>query len=608
MKSVKLRREVRMALFYTEEVIQEVVAANDIVDIVSGYVKLKRVGRGFVGICPFHNEKTPSFSVSQDKQLYHCFGCGAGGTVIQFIMSIEGLDFIEAVKFLAERAGIHLPEGNSDGDEARRFEKKQLALNINKEAAHFFHKCLMSDEGRYAREYLENRGIKPKTIISFGLGFSPNSWDALFKHLINCGYTVQDILDVGLIVENKNKNTYYDRFRNRIMFPIIDVRGNVVGFGGRVMGDSKPKYLNSPETIVFNKSRNLYGLNFAKNSKKNQLIVVEGYMDVISLHQNGIINTVASLGTALTPEQAKMIARFCSEVVIAYDSDEAGQAATIKGIEVLSEAGCKVKVLVLDEGKDPDEFIRSRGVERFEKAVKNSKSHIEYKIDLLKTKYDINDIEQKIAFVNAIAKIFAAVDNAVERDAYVKRISEKTGISSQAIFTEIEKIASKNSYKNKKNLKLKPVRPAESIPQKEYLIKTQKPESNVKLLNAEKMLLNLLCYDKSVFNAVKGMIGPKDFTYKVHAKMAEVIYDLREKGINFDAARLISMFEDEEVKQVTSILHMETFFDDNNDAAMELIDTIKKEKTMKGILSSLKEGNVEKLQALLIEYKGLQND
>lgn len=590
-----------MAQFYPEEVIQEVRAANDIVDIVSEYVKLKRVGNRFTGLCPFHKEKTPSFTVSPDKQLYYCFGCGAGGTVVQFIMAIERIDFIEAIKLLAERAKIRLPEGDYRGDEAKRFEKKQLILKINTEAARFFYRCLHSQEGENGRKYLRKRMINPKTATSFGLGYAPDSWDALIQYLKEKGYAIQDILDAGLIIENKNKNTYYDRFRNRIMFPIIDLRGNVIGFGGRVLDDSLPKYLNSPETVVFNKSRTLYGLNFAKNANKNELIIVEGYMDVISLHQNGIINTVASLGTAFTHEQAKLIKKFCQEAIIAYDSDAAGQAATLRGMDILTEEGCRVKILSLSEGKDPDEFIRTKGAEKFEKAIRESKSLIEYKINLLKAKYDINDIVQKVDFVTELANIFAKIDNAVERDAYIQKISEETKISSQAILAEIKKIISKNAGKGNKSLK----NIREIVPEPVATVKNSSENNivNTRLINAERMLINVLCYDKFVFNKVRELIRPDDFSDDLHVKIATIIYALREKDEAVDPAQIVSRFEGEEIKTATSIFQIEPNFEDNLKAAVELIETINKEKNMQKIKISLKEGNVEKLHTLLIEYK-----
>ncbi|MDK2798650.1 MAG: primase [Clostridiales bacterium] len=588
-----------MAQFYPEEIIQEVRANNDIVEIISDYVKLKRSGNTLKGLCPFHREKTPSFSVSPDKQLFHCFGCGVGGTVINFIMMIENLDFVEAIKFLAERARMTLPEGDFHGDHTKRYKQKQLILKINVEAAKFYYKNLLSHEGEIARKYLAKRRIKRKTITNFGLGYALNSWDSLLQYLLSKGYTIEEILSTGLIINSKGKS-HYDRFRNRIIFPIIDLRGNVVGFGGRVLDDSLPKYLNSPETIVFNKSNTVYGMNFAKNAINNELIIVEGYMDVISLHQNGIINTVASLGTALTEEQAKIIKKYCQKAIIAYDADTAGQAATIRGMDILSKVGCKVNVLTLPEGKDPDEFIRIRGVERFQKTLKESKNLVEYKIELLKQKYDIDDIQQKVEFINEMAEIFAKIENSIECDAYVQKIAEETNINAQAIFAEMKKIKYRNNRKNNKSL--------EKINKNVNFVAGQtnantNSKANIRLLNAEKMLINVLCYDKYVFNKVKELIQPSDFYNALHQKVASIIYHLREQGETIDPTEIVSKFENGEVSIVTSILHLDTNFEDNLKAAYELIDSINKEKNIQKIKSSLEEGNVEKLNTLLIEYK-----
>ncbi|MGE4283840.1 MAG: DNA primase [Clostridia bacterium] len=588
-----------MAQFYPDEIIQEVRANNDIVDIISEYVQLKRMGNRLVGLCPFHKEKTPSFSVSADKQLYHCFGCGAGGTVINFIMNIENLDFVEGIKLLADRARINLPEGDSQGEEAKRIEQRQLVYKINKEAAVFFFKYLNSSNGQAAREYLHKRLINKNTVKLFGLGYAPDSWDAVMQHLTAKGYAIEDILAAGLIIENKDRNKHYDRFRNRIMFPIIDLRGNVIGFGGRVLDHSVPKYLNSPETIVFNKSKNLYGLYYAKNAAQKELVVVEGYMDVISLHQNGIINTVASLGTSLTHDQAKLMKKFSQEVVIAYDSDEAGQTATLRGLDVLNAAGCKIRVLTLKEGKDPDEYIKAKGVERFKKILQESKSVVEYKIELLKKRYDIDNIEQKIDFVNEMAKIFVNIDNAVERDAYVQRIAQETEISSGAIFSEVKKLAARKAYNYNKDLK----KVNNETFNKIKANNKYKDIINPRLFNAERMLLNVLCYDKNVFNKIKEQLDPTGFTNELHKELATMIYKVRESRDTIDPAQIVSEFEGEKMQLVASILHMETNFEDNYQTAIELIETISKEKNKQQIKSSLQEGNVEKLHTLLEEYK-----
>ena len=607
-----------MAQLYPDEIIQEVSTSNDIVDIVSEYVSLKRRGNNLMGLCPFHSEKTPSFSVSPDKQLFHCFGCGAGGTIIQFVMRIDNLDFIETVKMLAERAGIKLPEDKAtQGDEAERHRQKQNIYAMNIEAARFFYQVLCSQEGEKAREYLKSRQINQDTIVHFGLGFAPDSWHRLKEHLILKGYNEQDIQKAGLI--SKSDKGYYDKFRNRIMFPIFDVRGNVIGFGGRVMGDMMPKYLNSPETLVFNKSNNLYGLNFAKNKKTETIIIVEGYMDVISLHQNGIINTVASLGTALTKKQAMLIKRYCKEVIIAYDMDVAGQAATLRGIEQLADLECKVKVLVLKEGKDPDEFIKNKGVERFNFLLEQALSLIEYKLMLLKQKYDIHDVDQKIAFVTEMANVFSKVDNAVERDVYIKKIADETDISVEAIVAEMRKKTyynQKQAHKrmNKKVVKnyhtqdvTKNIRQQTSTSQQNDIRQKYSklfPVNDKQLQDAEKMLLNLLCANKSIYHKVKNSITIKDFSEGIHQKLAKIIYELRDTGQIIDPIKILSKFNGNEIEAVTAILQMETNIEDYDKAIKELIDIIYRTKNfMENVILSLQEGNVEKLNTLVMAYK-----
>ncbi len=353
-------------MLYSEELISEVIGANDIVDVIGMYTALKKSGRGFVGLCPFHSEKTPSFHVSPDKQLYHCFGCGEGGTVLTFVMKAENLDFVEGLKFLADRARIALPEPEANENADRLFKKKQRLISANTYAAKFFYHCLAaSPEGAQARAYLKERAIAPKTAASFGLGFAPPGRNALINHLKSMGYSESELVDFGLATVRDNQ--FVDKFRNRVMFPIIDVRGNVIGFGGRVMDDSKPKYLNSPETAAFNKRLNLFALNFAKNKKSDALILVEGYMDVISLHQVGINNAVATLGTALTEEQARLIARYAKDVVLCYDTDEAGVKATMRAIEIFSKTDVRVKVLSLSGAKTPTNTSRATaaGARRF---------------------------------------------------------------------------------------------------------------------------------------------------------------------------------------------------------------------------------------------------
>lgn len=432
-----------MAAYYSDEIVSEVLQANDIVDIVSGYVRLKRTGSSLMGCCPFHREKTPSFHVSADKQLYHCFGCGAGGGVIQFIMNAEGLDFPDALRFLADRAGIRLPENDGSRDE-EKYKRKHKMYEMNKDAARYFRECLLSSEGKVAQEYLTKRQLDGKTIAAFGLGWAPSGWDGLLKHLRGKGYDRSLLVDAGLCIMN-DKGHVYDRFRERVMFPIFDVRGNITGFTGRILSGDAAKYMNSPESIVFDKGKNLYGLNLAKKSIRGYYILVEGNMDVISLHQAGINAAVAACGTAFTREQAKLLSK--SPVYLCFDSDGAGQKALERAAEIFKEFETPLKVIEMPDVKDPDDFIKKYGAEAFETLIKKAKTLTEYRMDMLLRGIDLNDTAQKIEMLGKASKLFSGISNAVEREVYVTRLSVKTGISPDAINSEIRKTNAKNVRK-----------------------------------------------------------------------------------------------------------------------------------------------------------------
>lgn len=433
-----------MAAFFSEELVTEVVSANDIVDIVSGYVRLKRSGSSYMGCCPFHREKTPSFHVSADKQLYHCFGCGAGGGVVQFVMNAEGLDFPDALRYLAERAGIRLPEDSAGGRDEEKYKRKQQIYSMNRDAARFFREQLLSNEGAKAQEYLTKRGLSGKTVANFGIGFSPKGWDGLLKHLKEKKYPRELMVESGLCVQNE-KGHVYDRFRERVMFPIIDVRGNIIGFGGRILSGDGAKYMNSPESIVYDKGKNLFALNIAKKSDRGYYILVEGYMDVISLHQAGINAAVAGCGTALTREQARLIAK--SPVYLCYDSDEAGQKACERAAEIFKEFDTKLKVIEIPDGKDADDFIKKHGANAFEELIKKARTVTEYRIDKILRGVDLNDASQKIEMMGKAAKLFSEISNAVEREVYINRLSAKCGISVDSINSEVRKANAKNIRK-----------------------------------------------------------------------------------------------------------------------------------------------------------------
>ena len=419
---------------FSEQFLQELSERNDIVDVVSGYVQLtKRSGSNLFGLCPFHSEKTPSFSVAPDKQIYHCFGCGKGGSVIGFIMEIENLSFPDAVGFLARRAGMAMPETEDNGASKRR----ERLLNLNRDAARFFHEQLKTPAGQVARDYIARRGLTGRTVTNFGLGFAPNTWSSLTDAMKRKGYSERELFEAGLVRQGRSGRGVNDTFRNRLMFPVIDVRGNVIGFSGRILDDGEPKYMNSPETPVFSKSHNLFALNLAKKSKSGYLILAEGNIDVASLHQAGFDSAVASLGTSLTPEQARLMSRYVNEVVIAYDNDGAGQKAAQRAISILEKLDVRVRVLRMDGAKDPDEYISKFGADAFRNLLEQSENHVEYRLDSLKAGYDLAVDEQKVAYLQEAADLVAQLPDEVQREVYSMRLSEQTGVPKEAVLDAV---------------------------------------------------------------------------------------------------------------------------------------------------------------------------
>jgi len=431
-------------LALNDSFLQELKYKTDVEDIISSYVSLKRRGSTLVGLCPFHNEKTPSFTVYPDTQSFYCFGCGAGGDAVGFIRRIENLDYVDAVKLLAERAGMQMPQDGFDDTLGKR---RRRILEANREAARFYHSYLMSDSGKTGLNYFLNRGLSRKTITKFGLGMAPDSWDMLIKHLKAKGFSLTEMLDAGLV--KKGPKSYYDNFRNRVMTPIIDVRGNVIAFGGRVLDDSKPKYINTGDTLAYKKTNELFALNIAKDSGKNSLILCEGYMDVITMHQAGFTNSVAGCGTALTPEQVRQICRYAKEVILAYDADEAGQKAVSKAMFLFKDADIKVRVPVLQYGKDPDEIIRTVGAEKFGAMLEGATNETEFKILKLRERYNLNSTQGKADFANEAIKILSGT-SPVERDLYLSRISEELGIDKRSLHAQLEDYVRRSSYRNKR--------------------------------------------------------------------------------------------------------------------------------------------------------------
>lgn len=583
-----------MINYYPDELIEEVRISNDIVDVVSEYVRLEKKGKDYFGLCPFHKEKTPSFTVVPTKQIYYCFGCGKGGNVINFSMNIENLEYIEAVKLLADRARIQLPEGESEEEKEKALLKEKVS-KINTEAARFFFEKLNSSRGIKARDYLKKRLISEQTARRFGLGYSDEAWDELYKHLVSKGFEEKHILKSGLILSNK-KGGFYDRFRGRIIFPIFDIRGNVIGFGGRVLDTSMPKYMNSPETIVYNKGRNLYALNFAKTSGEKKLIIVEGYMDVISLHQNGIINTVASLGTALTESQGRLLKKYAEEIIISYDSDTAGQAATMRGLELLSDIGCNVKVLVVPEGKDPDSFISKNGTEAFRELINNAVSLVEYKIKMLKKEINQETPEEKINFLNKTADILSKIDNNVEREIYINKLAKEYEISAESLYSEVlRRIKPKTSYRKATYVKKS----------NESNIIIHNRNEDEKVIQDERLILALLVTDNNVYKYIKDKIDVNTFTDEENRKLAKVILERLENKKGIVPGELLNIVKKELSDDFTRIFNKECHCDDNKKAILGKIRSVelyKLRKRQMEILNLLKEpdrlieGDVEKLK------------
>ncbi|MHB9925226.1 DNA primase [Clostridium botulinum] len=491
----------------SEDVVQKVIELNDIVDVISGDIKLKNSGRNYFGLCPFHHEKTPSFSVSQDKQIYKCFGCGEAGNVVTYVMKTKNVAFPEAIKILAERVNIDIEEDKKENTN----NPKDKIYKINVDAARYFFNNLIINKN--AINYFLNRGVTKSIIKRFGLGYSKDSWDGLLRHLKTKGYTELDMLSAGLIIKSKN-GSYYDRFRNRVMFPVFDYRGKVIGFGGRVLNNAKPKYLNSPETMVFKKGINLYGLNYAvKENKDRVLIIVEGYMDCITLHQYGIKNSVASLGTALTTNQARLLKRYADKVIISYDSDTAGQLATQRGLEILKDVGLGVEILTVPDGKDPDQFVKAHGKESYLKLVKEALPLIEYKIKISKQDLNIGDKRQAIQYIDRYIKIIEDLDP-VEKDMYIRRLSEETNIEIQTLYDQLNK-KNQNSRKNGKEVNM-----LEAFGQKLYL--------EPAYIRAERFILQLMFNYNNIYEYIKNSINEQDIIEETHKAIYKYIKDTLE--------------------------------------------------------------------------------
>ena len=553
---------------YSDEIIDEIRQSNDIVDVISQYVRLKRSGRNYFGLCPFHNEKSPSFSVSPDKQIFHCFGCGVGGNVFTFLMKIEGISFIEAIQNLAERANIVLPKLENN-EESGKEELKAKVYKVNGFAAEYYHKNLYLPTAKIAQEYVKKRKLSNETLKSFRIGFS-GKFDELFKELKKQGFGETEILESGLVNKN-DRGQYIDRYRNRLMFPICDVRGRVIAFGGRVLDNSKPKYINSPENIVYSKGRHLFGLNVAKKGQGmlKKLLIVEGYMDVISLHQRGITNVVAPLGTALTQQQGWLLRKNAEQIILSFDSDEAGLNAKIRALEILQNMGCDLRVLNMEGAKDPDEYIVKFGNARFTNLIEKALSVVEFKVKLLKDKLNLENINDKIKFLNEIAKIISKIDNNMEREVYIDKISKEYDISKEAIYSEVNKL----TYSKKND---------EKVLEKKKPVLVHKNENIVQISEAVKRRENtilsiLLTENINFFEVIKQNMKPEDFKDELNKKIAKKLYEELEKG-NSNINAILDEMTEEEQNHITEIMAMDYEIEDMEKAIDDIMQSYEKEK------------------------------
>lgn len=585
-------------MFFSEQLISEIIEKNDIVDVISDYMSLKKSGTNYKNLCPFHSEKSPSFSVSSTKQIFNCFGCGVGGNVITFVQKMERLEFIEALKFLADRAGIEVTDVKNE-QQLKKLDLYKALYRINQETARFFYSNL--NKSKAPMEYLKGRGLNDNTLKSFGLGYALNEWNSLMNYLRQKGFSQELMQKAGLIAKSEKSSGYYDKFRNRVMFPIIDLKGNVIAFGGRVMDDSKPKYLNSPETPVFNKGENIYGLNFVKKQQNiENIIVVEGYMDVIALHQYGITNAVASLGTAFTENQAKLLKRFSNEIIIAYDADIAGQSATLKGLAILEKEGCNVGVITIPSGKDPDEFIRKEGVEAFRDRIKKNVSLIEYKIDNAKKGLNIDNIQDRIKFTKEFSLILKDIESNVEVDAYIKKYSNIMRVNEVAIYAELNRLKEKHKNGNIKhnivNVK-----------------NTQEKPKNGELI-AEIYLLNICMTDSNKAKNIFTILNPESFSHLLNKEIAYIIVDRLNEGKSLNAGEVISRLENVEKQNKAAKLLSYELPDKELDVLIQSsIDIINKSKTLRKIeelTSEMNElfqtGEKDKANGIYNEIKELQ--
>ncbi len=556
-------------MYYPEELIEEVRTKNDIVDVISGYVRIQKKGGNYFGLCPFHNEKSPSFSVSQSKQIFYCFGCGAGGNVITFLMEYENATFQEAVKILADRAGINLPEMEYNEEARQKESRRARLLEINKEAARYYYYMLRDSRGRTGYQYLSGRSLTDETMKKFGLGFADGSSSDLTAYLRARGYPDELLQESGLLAFDEKRGVH-DKFWNRVMFPIQDGNHRVIGFGGRVMGDAKPKYLNSPETMIFDKSRNLYGLNFARTSRKGNIILCEGYMDVIAMHQAGFTQAVASLGTAFTTGQASLLRRYTEDVLLAYDSDGAGVNAAMRAIGILKESGLRGRVIDMKPYKDPDEFMKNLGAEAFEERISQAQNSFFFELSILERDYQMEDPESRTNFHREIAKKLCGFEEEVERENYIEAVAQKYHIG----FDNLRRLVS--GYAARTGLVQPAVRPKSTVARKNT------PEENTK--RSQRLLLTWITEEPALYPKIRPYIAAADFTEPLYKEVADRLFTDLEKGI-YQPAAIISAFEDEQEQRAVA----EIF----NTQLQEITTPKEREKAFHDIIYAVKKNSFE---------------
>ncbi len=568
-----------MAMRFTDDFIDKLRDSNDIESVISSYIELRRRGRNLVGLCPFHNEKTPSFTVYPETTSYYCFGCGAGGDVIGFIRNIENLDYVEAVKFLADRAGIKMPDANYDDSTANL---RRRIYEANREAARFYHETLFTEKGKAQLDYLIRRNVSPKMIKHFGLGAAPDDWHALGDHLQSMGFKRSELVAANLmrVSEKNGKKYYYDAFRAKVMYPVIDLRGNVVAFGGRVLDNSKPKYINTSDTLVYKKSNELFALNFAKNGNERKIILCEGYMDVIALHSAGFTNAVAGLGTALTPEQVSLISRYADEVALCYDSDEAGQKALRAALALFSKTGVRAKVIRLDGGKDPDEIIRVHGKEMFTKLLNGAHNDTEYKLSVLREKYILETADGKMNFLREASKYLATTD-ALERDIYAMKLADELGVGKDAILHQINEIAKKERYNKSRTQLSDAQKKAQSI---EKAIDPQRVK-NMRIAKAEDIILITLLNNAAFYKKFKSRLNSDLFFTPVNKQIYSVISSRIENDESVDIVHISQFLTNEENNAVGKLLANQSMVSNTEKECEDCILVLEEEKTKREIQS-----------------------